>query len=275
MGADLAENAAPKAVTASGFNKGTKVDTTVGKYNQDGTTVRINLVDERNGVVDGAYTGANTVSAIYVAKVGGSVIAQTGSSLKTGEKPQSHAAIDAVTLQTAYEALAGGTMNTTLDIRVARRYGDANRGAYTSGDKYIEKLLDAGTYRVTYIFSDGKKAEKTFEITDSQAKVTANVKNTTFNGSSISALLGDKDYITFSYGASELLRDNTKLYDGVSVDRANSKHYTDTLVLGKVDVYANLEKFGDSNQTHDVYVKATGVDVNKSFKTTTGGNWTE
>ena len=61
MGADLAENAAPKAVTASGFNKGTKVDTTVGKYNQDGTTVRSNRVDERNGVVDGNYTDANTV----------------------------------------------------------------------------------------------------------------------------------------------------------------------------------------------------------------------
>lgn len=270
---------------ATGFNKTNKVDTTVNKNNRAGKTISINLVQKQNGVITNGVPDVETTSltAIVVEKVGGSVIAQTGTAIRAaGKEVKTGAAIADNALNTVYNAISGGGID-TLDIDVAKLAEDENGTARSAADKprFIKKLLGAGTYRVTYTFDptpsnhkngDAKTISMTFEVADSQAAVTANVKNTTYPGSNIGAMFNDNDYVTFSYGGAELVRDDVNYYMA-SIDGSSSKRQNGLFVVGKANVWVNLENFGDTTVTEDTWVLAEGVAVNKTFKTSTGGDW--
>lgn len=270
--------------TENGFNKTNKVNSTVDKNNKAGKSIAIKLVEKKNGVITNGTADVETTSitAIVIEKVGGSVVAQTGTAIRAaGKTVTTHAAIADTKLNAVYNAISGGSVATTLDIDIAKLSGDTAGTAYSSGTRYVKKLLGAGTYRVTYTFDptpnnhnngDAKSVSMTFDVTDSQAAVTANVKNTTYPGSNITTMFNDNDYVTFSYGGSELVRDDVN-YFTASIDSASSKRVGGTFVVGKANVWVNLEKFGDDSLTEDTWVLSEGVAVNKTFKTSTGGDW--
>ena len=235
------------------------IDTTITKDNKSGNAIEVVLAEKKNGVVIGNYnnSGANTVSAITVKKVGGDIIAQTGAGVK------------AVTC----EAINAGT----LDDLYASLSNKANAGSYRSlvatasafnGTDLITKHLGAGTYRVTYTFYDKTTASVDFNIKDTQEAVSAKVLKTTYDGSSMSDLVNNKDYIVYYVGATAQLDS-----DGDSVARnaaINKKTYQkNKLTLSTVDVEVKLNL---ADGTH-IYMKAPKVAVNTTFTTANGGDW--